>query len=627
MAGCGQSGASSRWRQARLRLSVRYKILGLLVAMVATAVVSYLLLAVSLFTRDKLAYVYDLNATLVRTLGEEVEAAAATTVDRLVDFADAYAAAGERKARATELVERVFARQPDLLRLELWQQTRDGQWQRTQVWQERTRLAGFNIDAAALDKAQHAVPVAFTNVLQEKVLLQNTSAPPDLALLTLSVLAPERRQVVVATLIPERFLRIFGASDIYTAFLVDRGGRVLVHPDPEMVTSHASMLGWSIVREAIERRPRRAVRSFRGQAGEELIGAFSRLDSVHASVVMAVPKRQALAAARQLTERSELFAVGILCVCVVASVFFSRRLTAPLRRLEEATLSVSRGEFDVAVQAHSGDEVGRLSVAFNRMAEGLLDRDRRLEETHRELLQSAKLAVVGEMAAGISHEVKNPMVGMRGFAQLGRTCTSLDEAREYFELIERETGRAAAILENLLAFAKQRTITYSTLQINAVVEGAIRLVRHQLQTQGVQLHVELAKDAPHVFGDSNQLQQVLLNLFINAQHAMESAESRQLFVSTRAADGAARITVRDTGCGMDDDTKAKLFRAFVTTKERGTGLGLSVSQRIVRAHGGRIAVDSELGRGTSFTVYLPVAKAAHGTNPNGGGTAPEVGYG
>ncbi len=595
------------------RASIRLKVLALVVVVVVTALASYLGLAIALFRQDKLAYVYDMNATLARSLAVEVEG----TVGRLVGALQKLGNDWERQASPRPAAQRpqvwaaiateLLRDEQEVYAVEVWRRTAGGSFVREAARVDGTRLADASFSRQELAKAQKSVTIPWRAALVEGAVIGNASLPPDSVILYLAVPSASGASVTVAWLGPSRILRRFAGGELATAFLVDREGRVLAHADPQQVVQRASMLGLPIVRDALEQVPRLGVRAFEAPDKQAFIGAFSRLDVPQAAVITAVPTAEAFAASHELVKKSVRFAVGVILLGVLCSIFFSRRITAPLRQLSVATRSLSRGDFETRVAVTSRDEVGDLARAFNQMAAELLDRERRLEEARAQLLHSERLAVLGEMAAGISHEVKNPMAGMRGFAQLGLQAGTLDEAQEYFGLIEKETTRATSILEGLLRFSKKSPVVHERLELGAVVSEVARLVKHQMQIKGIRVHLELGEGVPAVLGNPDQLQQVILNLVINAQHAMEAQGGGELRVSTSAGDRCAVITVRDTGSGMTDEVQKNLFRAFHTTKRDGTGLGLSVSHRIIHEHGGSIEVESAPGAGSTFRLVLPEA--------------------
>ena len=276
---------------------------------------------------------------------------------------------------------------------------------------------------------------------------------------------------------------------------------------------------------------------------------------------------------------------------------------------------MGKGEFDVSVTTSSGDEIGALSQSFNQMTDELRERDIKLKGANAALVQSEKLAAFGQLGAGIAHEVKNPLAGILGYAQL--TLRKLDDDspfRKNLDIIESETRRCTDIISNLLQFARQETAKMAETEINSVVESALQIVDHQLGVNNVKISKELANDLPPCDANANQLQQVIMNFAINAQQAMGS-DGGTLTVRTHtgAADEVI-IEVEDNGPGIPDEIKAKIFEPFFTTKPagQGTGLGLSVTYGIIKDHGGEIRIEDVEGGGTRFVVSLPTkaAKAA-----------------
>jgi signal transduction histidine kinase len=243
------------------------------------------------------------------------------------------------------------------------------------------------------------------------------------------------------------------------------------------------------------------------------------------------------------------------------------------------------------------------------MASGLQERERALAEAQQALVRSEKMSAFGQLSAGIAHEVKNPLAGILGHAQLlMRRMKSDDPAMNSLDLIARETRRCSDIIANLMRFARQDKPHFLPLEINAVVDAALAIVDHQLSLHGIDIVRETGQQLPPVSGDFNQLQQVLVNLAINAQQAMGEKRG-ELRVRTRSDDGRVIIEVQDTGPGMAPEVQARIFEPFFTTKAagQGTGLGLSVSYGIIENHGGRIEVRSSPGEGATFVITLPVA--------------------
>jgi two-component system, NtrC family, sensor kinase len=581
-----------------LKISIRYQILSLTVGVLGLAISAYFLLATRLFTRDKLAYIYDLESSLTTTVAEEVRASLGSRADKLGWLALSQAQGGD--ARAARML---LASDPDVLSVEIWE-PRGGGYARVFEQTDRERLASLNLSAEDLAEARRSAPVPLEAVAAEGALLQNASLPPDVGILSLAAPAPEGGRVVVALLRPDRLLRVFARSAAWRIYLVDGKGGIVVHPDPARVVARQNAASIPVVKEAIRGPVARGVHEFVGPDGPT-IGAFARVGLGRLAVVAEVPQSVALAASRQLARRSLLFGLGILFLAVFASVFLGRRLTAPLRRLEQATQAVAQGEFASPVQVSARNEIGSLAEAFNRMGRELADREARLAEAHTQLAQSEKLSVVGEIGASVAHEVKNPLSGIVGHAQLGQSVETLSEAKDALKAIEGNAWRANEILQSLLEFARLDRVAYAPIDAAAVAEGAVRLLRHQLLLKRIAIETDFARGLPTVVGNAGQLQQVFVNLVMNAVQAMEARPERILTLGARLEGEQVAFTVGDTGAGMTPEVLARIF----TPKPRGqgTGLGLSVSQRIVKQHHGAIQVRSEPGKGTTFTLLLPIA--------------------
>jgi len=245
------------------------------------------------------------------------------------------------------------------------------------------------------------------------------------------------------------------------------------------------------------------------------------------------------------------------------------------------------------------------------MATELSGRDRALQDAQVQIVQSEKLAAVGQLGAGIAHEVKNPLAGILGCAQLSlRTAQDGTLLHKNLTLIEKETRRCKTIIENLMKFARQERSVLSPVQINEVVEDAVAIVNHQLELQFVKVKKDLAPGLPFVRANANQLQQVLMNLMINAQHAMEGNPGTVTVTTGLNAMNQIEVRVSDSGPGIPDQIRAKIFEPFFTTKPtgQGTGLGLSVSYGIIKEHGGNIRPESKPGQGAIFVITLPIAE-------------------
>jgi len=240
-----------------------------------------------------------------------------------------------------------------------------------------------------------------------------------------------------------------------------------------------------------------------------------------------------------------------------------------------------------------------------------LTEERRMAE---QLRQSEKLAALGELVAGVAHEVNNPLTGISAFAQLLLEDELSGEQRESVSLMKREADRAVSVIRDLLAFARKTGPRSVMVDMNDLVEQTLRLRAYGMRSTGVMLETKLDPALAPVRGDDRQLQQVLLNLIVNAEHAMASTPVRQLGVTTRNEGSRVVVEVRDTGTGMTPDVQKRIFEPFFTTKPEGTGtgLGLSVSYGIMQSHAGTLSAQSVVGIGSTFRISLPASPAPDG---------------
>jgi len=257
------------------------------------------------------------------------------------------------------------------------------------------------------------------------------------------------------------------------------------------------------------------------------------------------------------------------------------------------------------------EEIKKLNVGLEQKVE---ERTRALQQTQAQLVQSGKLAAIGQLGAGVAHELNNPVGGILGYAQylLGKItkpdfqADNCKACKKYLGYIEKEAKRCKTIVENLLKFSRRSPERFEPININQVIEDTLAITAHQLTMKKVKLSQDLDPHLKPVEGNANQLQQVFTNIILNAQQAMPKGGT--LTIATRLSAKTVEISFTDTGRGIPQENLDKIFDPFFTTKIdwRGTGLGLSVSYEIIQNHQGRIEVKSEMDKGTTFTISLPV---------------------
>jgi two-component system NtrC family sensor kinase len=298
------------------------------------------------------------------------------------------------------------------------------------------------------------------------------------------------------------------------------------------------------------------------------------------------------------------------------SYVMSQRLSEPLRQLVVASRHLAHGELDTKVEVPAVTEFAELAESYNAMAAALRTRDEKLHDfARRKIMESERLALIGQLAADVAHELNNPLQGIVTYSHLLRERGQVaDAARGWVDKIVIQADRSTKIIRGLLDFARPRTPHKRPTRVNALLEECIALVENQALFQNIEVVKQFGADLPEVVIDPSLMQQVFLNLIINAAEAMKGGGRLAL---TTCHDPIARMVevgFIDTGHGIRPEDVDRVFEPFFTTKEvgHGTGLGLAISFGIVKEHHGAISVESELGKGTAFTVSLPVNGAGEG---------------
>lgn len=284
------------------------------------------------------------------------------------------------------------------------------------------------------------------------------------------------------------------------------------------------------------------------------------------------------------------------------------QLDAERQRLQQLLLAVDQ-------QQQTIDRLLTLERQFSASLElQVEERTTALREAQARIIHSEKLAVIGQLAASLAHEINNPLQAIQSglglvIAELGGE--RIERVRNDLMMIQSELERLLEIFQQMLDFNRPAYTVRQVLDLNAICEGAMVLLRNKLQENQLELRLELAPYLPPIYGDSNQIKQVLINLILNSAEAMASVPGI-ITTCTKATGQQVQLTVEDSGVGIPTTHLTRLFEPFFTTKTRGLGLGLAISREIVERHHGEIIVQSEEGRGTVFTVFLPVEERGNG---------------
>jgi two-component system NtrC family sensor kinase len=301
----------------------------------------------------------------------------------------------------------------------------------------------------------------------------------------------------------------------------------------------------------------------------------------------------------------------------------------PVGKLASASAALGRGEFPQSLPVESEDEIGSLTRTFNVMAQSVRERDELLKERTRvQLARSERLVSIGRLAAGVAHEINNPLTAVLTFAHLLlRSAPENSQERRDIETIIEATMRCRGIVRGLLDFSRQGEPHRESSNLNSIMREALNLTQNQARINHIEIDEELDPDLPRLVIDADQMQQVAVNVIVNAIDAMPDGGSLTIRTRSHAEGGKqwAEFEISDTGCGIPEENLEHVFDPFFTTKPtgEGTGLGLAIAYGIVTQQDGQISISSKVGQGTSVTVRLPVTSEeqrseAEGKNTGGG---------
>jgi two-component system NtrC family sensor kinase len=324
-------------------------------------------------------------------------------------------------------------------------------------------------------------------------------------------------------------------------------------------------------------------------------------------------------------------AMMTVILAIIAFIFIFLMVQKPVGRLIEGTRQIADGNLGVIIEVSSKSEIGKLAYAFNQMTRDLKkahdeitlwsqtleqkveQKTEELKRVQAHIIHIEKMASLGKLSATVAHEINNPLAGILTYIKLISRYYEKGEIKEdtiisikkYLNLIQEEIKRLGNIVKNLLIFAKTEGGEFSTEKINSIVEKSLLLMNHHFEISGVKIDKILTAENDSIVCDSAQIQQALIALFVNAVEAMASGGT--LGVKTEIQNGSIRLSVSDTGTGIDPENVSKIFDPFFTTKQdgKGVGLGLSVVYGIIQRHNGKIDVQSEINKGTTFTIVLP----------------------
>ncbi len=303
-----------------------------------------------------------------------------------------------------------------------------------------------------------------------------------------------------------------------------------------------------------------------------------------------------------------LAALTILTLIILR--LFEKIINRPIFNLKNRMEKIHEGDFTSKVPITKDDEIGDLAKSFNIMITKLEEANKRIAELHEKQMEKAEhLASLGEIAAGLAHDVKNPVAGMKGAIEIIHNKTDdSDSNKDIFKEVLIQLDKIDQIIQDLLRYARPKDINIRLISFEDCVESAIKLAKMQVKNKDIQFHFSSNEKSIHARLDADKIQEVLLNLMLNSISAIDK-KGNITIVFDSENEKNLKITVTDDGKGINKDQLSQIFQPFFTTKSKGTGLGLSICKKTIAAHSGTLEVESEEGKGTTFTILLPVVES------------------
>ncbi len=389
------------------------------------------------------------------------------------------------------------------------------------------------------------------------------------------------------------------------AFIIDRSGRPVFvsHPHRTPVDFRERFPS-----PLIDRPPGSGVR-YLNYEGIEVMGTSIAIPGLQWLFLSEVPVESALGQLRGLALLAATLESVFALLLVGIAWTVAHSIVSPLRRLVVAAEHIRRGELGVEVEIERGDELGDLGRTFNKMSGELRSSARQIRELHeQEMRRAAQLASVGELASGIAHEIKNPLVGVAsGIDLLSQRLEDSQGVASILGQIRTQVHRIESAIQDLLSYARPKELRLVWTDPNQLLDRLVTLVGPQAEAAGVQIEEHRADAIPKVKIDPELLTQALVNLALNAIQAMSAGGT--LLIALETADAEIHFSISDTGQGIEPEQIEQIFRPFYTTKHQGTGLGLAITSGIVDRHGGRLEVESIPGEGSTFKLVITAKPA------------------
>ena len=383
-------------------------------------------------------------------------------------------------------------------------------------------------------------------------------------------------------------------------YVVDKNGIVIAHIHRERILRHESFQSIPIVKNLMA--GNNSTAEYINENGLNTLGSGSVVPNLGWGIVAEQPIEEAFKLIRKINQLTIILVIFTICMAVIISFLKSTKIVSPIKELTDGVRTVAKGDLSYLITVKSEDEIGELAENFNKMTSSL-------KSAQEQLLENEKMAILGRLSAKIAHEVRNPLQAIKGSATFFRKRFPEDDmAQDFANTIIQETDQLNRFVSDVLFFSKKIEVRFILTNMNAILENICQLVLKDKRFEEIKIQNDLDKGIQDSLLDPEHLQRAFLNVIINSAQAMPYGGEIKLRTKqiTRNSKDYIEVVIQDNGTGIPTEIRENIFKPFFTTKKTGTGLGLFYFYETIKQHEGEIKLESELERGTTLFVYLPL---------------------
>ncbi len=386
-------------------------------------------------------------------------------------------------------------------------------------------------------------------------------------------------------------------GDMNEVYLLDEEGFIFAHPLENQIGK-------------LSENQFQSTEHFTGESkneqGDTLVTSYRKVGESNLYAVASTQKGMAFAILEDLFWQTLAIGLGFIILAFLFTSLFAKRFTQSLSAIKSVLRDFRKGQF----QVNTNNEIGELEEDFEDLRRHLIDREKKWDSQKEDLVKKERTSALEELSGRLAREIKNPLLGVLGHAQLAKAKAE-GELKNHIETIEKETRRVKELTENLIKFAQLEKTTFSRVDLHQIVNRILNFVNHQFSLKGIKLHKHF-ESTSEINANPSQLEYVLLNLMMNASQAVENSEQKEVHIYLQNMEKCVQLKVQDTGPGMNAEVKERIFEPFFTEEKSPLsdrrGIGLSASLGIMKNHGAKFYVESDLGSGTTFFMEFPFAE-------------------